>query len=98
MLYFMSTVRKLYKPVRWPRLNPILKCKHSFENQEVGRHLETGSQITTRVVVSKAISIFCKLSHLGGNELCSFMIFLKTTVTEYTVDLDLLLSVLMYSV
>ena len=68
MLCFMSTVRKLYKPLRCLRINPILKCKHSFENQEVGRHLETNSQITTRSTVSKAISIFCKLSHLGGNE------------------------------
>ena len=62
----MSTVRKLYKPVRCLRINPIFKCKHSFENQEVGRHLETDSQITTRGTVSKAISIYCKLSHLGG--------------------------------
>ena len=57
-----------------PENKSNLKCKHSFENQEVGRHLETDSQITTRGTVSKAISIFCKLSHLGGNELC-FMIF-----------------------
>ena len=52
----------------------FLKCKYSFENKEVGRHLETGSQVTTRGSGSKAISIFCKLSHLEGNELC-FMIF-----------------------
>ena len=70
----MSTVRKLYKPVKCLRINPILKCKHSFENQEAGRYLETASQITTRGTVSKAISIFCKLSHLGGNE-PHFMIF-----------------------
>ena len=65
MLYFMSTVRKLYKPVRCLRINPILKCKHSFENQEVGRHLETDSQITTRGTVSKAISNFASCHILG---------------------------------
>ena len=57
----------------------FLKCKYSFENQEVGRHLENGSQITSRGTVSKAISIFCKLSHLGGIKLC-FTIFVEVNL------------------
>ena len=62
MLYF------LYKPVRWLRLNPILKCKHSFENQEVGRHLEAENRFPNDDQVVKAILIICKQLNLEGKE------------------------------
>ena len=64
----MSTVRKLYKPIRWLRLHSILKCKHSFENQEVGRHLEAEHRIPEDGRVGKAISITWKQSSLGQKE------------------------------